>query len=226
MIKISEIFVSFQGEGLSVGVPAVFVRFAGCRVRCSFCDSKRAWSVKNAKEYNVGELIEEIVSLQRRGNRLVVFTGGEPGEVSSGDWTKILWGLKKRGINRIEIETSGYRIPRAWKDLDKFGMEIRFNVSPKENAIKLIGDKLYSKNMRWFISNGLSCFKFVVGGVPDLFFVQKSIMGWGIPREKILIMSKGIVVKEMRKSFKVFSEFAKNAGYRVSDRMHIVYGIR
>ena len=40
-----ELFASIQGEGVHVGEPAVFVRFAECDLRCAWCDSAATWSV-------------------------------------------------------------------------------------------------------------------------------------------------------------------------------------
>lgn len=40
MRKINEIFYSLQGEGFHTGTPAVFIRFSGCNLKCSFCDTQ------------------------------------------------------------------------------------------------------------------------------------------------------------------------------------------
>ena len=40
MRKINEIFYSLQGEGYHTGTPAVFIRFSGCNLKCSFCDTQ------------------------------------------------------------------------------------------------------------------------------------------------------------------------------------------
>ena len=45
-MRISEIFYSLQGEGFLAGVPSVFVRLAGCPLRCRWCDTKYGWDEK------------------------------------------------------------------------------------------------------------------------------------------------------------------------------------
>ena len=69
---IIEIFHSIQGEGANIGIPATFIRFAGCNLRCSWCDTKYSWEIK--PEYY--KLIEEIVSEVKYPT--VILTGGEP----------------------------------------------------------------------------------------------------------------------------------------------------
>ncbi|MEW6102064.1 MAG: 7-carboxy-7-deazaguanine synthase QueE [Candidatus Omnitrophota bacterium] len=71
--KISEIFESVQGEGLYLGEKQVFVRFFGCNLNCSFCDTSQNYFV----EYEPGELFEDI-ALYNGPLHSVSFTGGEP----------------------------------------------------------------------------------------------------------------------------------------------------
>jgi organic radical activating enzyme len=68
--RVNEIFHSIQGEGFYAGVPAVFIRFAGCNLKCAWCDTHH--------ETFTEETAESIVKEIPRDTRLVVLTGGEP----------------------------------------------------------------------------------------------------------------------------------------------------
>lgn len=71
--KITEIFESFQGEGLYFGHKQLFIRFFGCNLSCKFCDTKP----DNYVEYEVEELFEKI-KFNNNYPRFLSFTGGEP----------------------------------------------------------------------------------------------------------------------------------------------------
>ncbi len=73
-IKIKEVFSSIQGEGPYVGVKQVFIRFCGCNLECSFCDTDH--SKENSTTYAVEELANEVKKYS--GCHSVVLTGGEP----------------------------------------------------------------------------------------------------------------------------------------------------
>lgn len=69
---VNEIFYSLQGEGFFTGTPAVFVRFAGCNMRCSFCDTDHESSVTHMEADAIIAKIKEYPA------RHIILTGGEP----------------------------------------------------------------------------------------------------------------------------------------------------
>ena len=71
MRKINEIFYSLQGEGFFTGTPSVFVRFSGCNLKCSFCDTQH----EEGKMMSDEEIIDAI---RQYPSRQVILTGGEP----------------------------------------------------------------------------------------------------------------------------------------------------
>lgn len=98
MRKINEIFYSLQGEGANTGIPAVFIRFSGCNLRCSFCDTNHESGSMMSDE----EIISEVNRYQQA--RIVVLTGGEPSLFIDRDFIDL---LKKSTCKIITIETNG-----------------------------------------------------------------------------------------------------------------------
>ncbi|MGN1363411.1 MAG: 7-carboxy-7-deazaguanine synthase QueE [Methanobrevibacter sp.] len=75
---IVEIFSSIQGEGLLVGRRQIFVRFAGCNLNCSYCDTEASKSSKNGTLRNVDYVVNKINEIKTPDLHSVSFTGGEP----------------------------------------------------------------------------------------------------------------------------------------------------
>ena len=71
MRKINVIFYSLQGEGYHTGTPAVFVRFSGCNLKCSFCDTQH-------EEGTLMTADEIIAEVSKYPAATVILTGGEP----------------------------------------------------------------------------------------------------------------------------------------------------
>lgn len=72
-LKIKEIFKSIQGESTYAGLPCVFIRLAGCNLRCSYCDTPEAW--ENGREMELGDVLNRA---EEPGVQLIEITGGEP----------------------------------------------------------------------------------------------------------------------------------------------------
>jgi 7-carboxy-7-deazaguanine synthase len=99
-ILIRETFYSLQGEGYYTGKSAFFIRFAGCDIGCTWCDTKDAWSAENSTAFSVEEIVNK--SLTKKTD-YVVITGGEP---FLHDLNQLTNELKKTG-KYIHIETCG-----------------------------------------------------------------------------------------------------------------------
>jgi 7-carboxy-7-deazaguanine synthase len=73
---LNEIFYSVQGEGTRAGLPCVFVRLHGCKLRCSYCDTKYSIDRRSGGMETTGADINRRV--REYGCNFVEFTGGEP----------------------------------------------------------------------------------------------------------------------------------------------------
>ncbi len=98
-LRVSEIFYSLQGETSRMGLPTVFIRLTGCPLRCSYCDSKHAYS--GGAPYTISEILSDIAGYQAH---YVCVTGGEPlAQVAT---LALLTALCDAGYS-VSLETSG-----------------------------------------------------------------------------------------------------------------------
>ena len=98
-LRITEIFLSLQGESSSVGRPTVFVRLTGCPLRCGYCDTEYAFT---GGEWMTLEAVLERVAGYRTQH--VTVTGGEP--LAQKACLPLLQHLCDAGY-RVSLETSG-----------------------------------------------------------------------------------------------------------------------
>lgn len=139
---VSEMFYSLQGEGFFTGVPAFFIRLAGCNLSCEWCDTdyetheiksvaEILTDIKNNIPHKNGALTHGMVS---SGKLFIVLTGGEP---SIHNLKPLLMGL--HGIRQmicpmidifIAVETNGTRM-KYLSDLKRQGLLHWITLSPK-----------------------------------------------------------------------------------------------
>jgi 7-carboxy-7-deazaguanine synthase len=98
-----ELYKSVQGESSFAGLPCIFVRLAGCNLRCSWCDSEYTFS--GGKPSTEDEIVAQIEALAPC--KLVEFTGGEP-MLQARELLPLMERLLAQGYT-LMIETSGER---------------------------------------------------------------------------------------------------------------------
>jgi 7-carboxy-7-deazaguanine synthase len=98
-LRITEAFLSLQGEADAVGWPTFFIRLTGCPLRCRYCDTEYAF---HGGEWRaIGELVE---AARASGARHVCVTGGEP--LAQPRCLELLQRLCDAGFS-VSLETSG-----------------------------------------------------------------------------------------------------------------------
>jgi 7-carboxy-7-deazaguanine synthase len=98
-LRLTEIFLSLQGESRSVGWPTVFVRLTGCPLRCQYCDT--AYAFHGGEWWELDAILAEVA---RHGVRHVCVTGGEP--LAQKRCINLLRALCDAGYE-VSLETSG-----------------------------------------------------------------------------------------------------------------------
>ncbi|KHL54771.1 7-carboxy-7-deazaguanine synthase QueE [Xanthomonas cannabis] len=98
-LKITEIFLSLQGEAETAGWPTVFVRLTGCPLRCQYCDT--AYAFHGGQWHDIDAIVADVAS---HGVRHVCVTGGEP--LAQKRCLVLLQKLCDAGFD-VSLETSG-----------------------------------------------------------------------------------------------------------------------
>lgn len=153
---IIEIFSSFQGEGLFVGQRQIFVRFAGCNLNCSYCDTNNSKSENSGKLMTVEEVLEAIENIRTPDCHVISFTGGEPSlypefinEVASRTDLKILLETngtlpeKINSIKQLDIVSLDIKLPEHFDN--DFNEDIFINEIKSVNLLMSKSIMLYCK---------------------------------------------------------------------------------
>ena len=218
-VPISEIFYSIQGEGKLVGRPSLFVRFAGCNLRCIWCDTIEVW--RRGKPIPIRNLLDTIGRYSGRGID-IVFTGGEPLLHS-----KVIIELVKayrEGFLYFQIETNGTIEPS--EELLSFD-NVVFNVSPKlSNSGMPEGMRIVPPAMETLSRlsrEGRAIFKFVVRGREDVEeAIRNFVEPFEIPRQSVYLMPLSSTREEFIERSPKIVELCKEFGFNFSPRLQLI----
>lgn len=225
-MRISETFYSIQGEGTLTGLPATFIRTAGCNLRCRWCDSMYASLHARGRERTIDSLVEEV---NRYPTRFCVITGGEP------MMAKGIHDLAKRlvdGGKHVTIETAS-TIPPQGIDCSLAsispkltnstpGMDVSAAVRLRHESLRLQPDVI-----RDWIDHYDYQLKFVVCSTSDIpeviAFLDK--LDRSIAPEKVFLMPEGVDTAAFSNITDHIIAACKDHGFRFCDRLHIrLYG--
>ena len=201
-----ELFYSLQGEGTRCGTPAVFLRLAGCNLKCKWCDTKHSW--RNGIECTPAGIAEKIASYSCDS---LVITGGEP--LLQQAELEALLQLLPADIH-IEVETNGTIIPSSAL-VQRIN---QWNVSPKLHHSGNLGcDTLPAESLRFFAGLQNAWFKFVVQQEAD----WADIAALGLPRQRIILMPCATTRAELESARPAVVDMCLRHGVRLGDRLHL-----
>ncbi|MCE5340231.1 MAG: 7-carboxy-7-deazaguanine synthase QueE [Planctomycetaceae bacterium] len=210
-ISISEIFYSIQGEGFLAGVPSVFIRIAGCPLRCKFCDTSYAADAKSGKKLSISQILTQI---KKYPTKYIVITGGEP--MVCQNLSLLCKALKKY---HITIETAGIKFIGGLKcDL--------MSISPKlSNAYSKPGDKktyLKIDELQKLISHYNYQLKFVVEKEKDAKEVNQILKKLkNLDSTKVMLMPQARKLADYMKRGELCAKLCKKCGFAFSPRLQI-----
>lgn len=239
-LNISETFYSIQGEGVTIGTPAIFVRLAGCNLTCGGpttvvskeieegatwrCDTIEVWKQGTQTHFKDILLSWEKCGWNaalKQGAHLVV-TGGEP-LLHDEHIVDFLMSLEVAiGMRPIvEVETNGTLLPS-----DKLAHLVSYwNVSPKlRNSGMPLERRQQSDVIAWFSKRDTASFKFVVTSPQD---VQEALDTFVTPfqiKKKAVLIMPGVESRKQHllKAHDII-EVCKRESLRFSPRLQVLF---
>ena len=202
------------------GVPSVFVRLAGCPLRCRWCDTKYAWDETAGRDYSIDRIIHAV---QEWPSKSVVITGGEP--MINRDLPQLVQKLKA-SEKHITIETAGIAfIPDMPCDLMSISPKLS-NSTPTDPKLAAIHEdsRLDIAVLRELIDNYEYQLKFVVDSQDDLPEIQQTIEEIGnIDLQKVMLMPQAATRDELLAKSPMVADICKRTGFTFCQRLQILF---
>jgi 7-carboxy-7-deazaguanine synthase len=200
---VSEIFKSLQGEGKSQGRPCIFIRLAGCNLRCAWCDT--AYAQAGGEEMSIIEILDRV---WRLNGTHVCITGGEPLLQKAG----LLELLEKFSVHgyTVEIETNGTLDFRELQLFASICMDVKCPSSGERSDLSLLRH-----------ITGADCVKFVVADIEDLRYAQSIMIHHEIRGEVFISPVEG-------SDYRAIADYVveQNLPVRFQLQLHKILGVK
>ncbi|XVU27908.1 7-carboxy-7-deazaguanine synthase QueE [Actinoplanes sp. CA-054009] len=222
-LLVNEIFgPTVQGEGVSLGRPAVFLRLAHCNLKCTFCDTPYTWDWRRYSSHTeahptpIAQIASDIRQRIAPGVRLLVITGGEP--MLQQPAIELLLDLlhdPNRALE-VEIETNGTIAPR--QELTR--QVSRFNVSVKPSSAGMTGHRRVRPEAVGVLrETNKAVWKFVVSDPSDVLEVEQFVDRFGV--EPVFLMPEGTTPGQLNAKYEMVTRACIKNGWTVTPRLHI-----
>lgn len=218
LLKISEIFESLQGEGVSSGSPATFVRLAQCNLHCTWCDTKYTWDFERyryedeVREQSVAKVAQLV---NAAASKRLILTGGEP--LLQQRALKELFARLAPDIV-VEVETNGTIAPEP----EALSRVNQWNVSAKlSNAGDPEHFRIRPEILGTFRDARCAYLKLVVRTDADYSEVDALVARLSWPRERVVLMPEATDREQLRARSLHVAEAARARGFRFSSRLHL-----
>ncbi len=187
-----------------MGAAASFIRFSGCNLTCSYCDTDH----RSGSELTLDDLVSRV----GHGPDRVVITGGEP--LLAGEQLVGLAAAISATGRSVDIETNWTIAPPR----ELSGFVDNYVISPK---LSNSGNHPDDRKLAADLPRGP--LKFVVDGVEDLQEVSRIMKT--LPGREVIIMPMGTNAEAMVRKMKLLSQPVAAYGWRLLPRLHILLGI-
>ena len=220
-MKVTEdVFYSLQGEGVTTGVPAVFIRFGMCMFNCSWCDTVEVW--QKYEKFTESELLDlmrdkGILPALAMGAHLI-FTGGEPllQQKSIPSFVKLLEVAIDTEVY-VEVETAGVIEPTQTM-LERVD---QWNISPKLANSGMPKEKRFNREVLTKLREVNSYLKFPTVDESEIKEISYVTAKAGYDRNKVFLMPVCDTQKEHEEKSKTIAYLCKKYGYRFSPRLQL-----
>jgi len=222
-LSISEHFYSLQGEGITMGVPSVFLRLTGCNLLCEgdwICDTIEVWRKGDKYTHDkVMEMFEDNYSeLFKQGVHLVI-TGGEP-VLQQKELEVFLrkYFEKHSMLPFLELETNGTK--KLSNGL--FDIITLINCSPKlSNSGEPYNKRIKEDVLKQINKHKFSIFKFVITKKEDWCEVLKIITDFDLDKKKVVLMPGADDEDMLKENSLMVAEICKENHILYSSRLQI-----
>ncbi len=220
-VNINEMFgPTIQGEGRNMGRRCAFIRFAGCNLSCSWCDTPYSWDWDNydRAEESHPMTIEQIAAEVKKFHvKHLIITGGEPL-------------IQQRPIPlireatgcSIDIETNGTRIPKpeVIEAVDLFNVSPKLSFASDSEEMRLVDEAMTAFSD--LSKQGKAIFKFVAEKVEDFEEIRDIQNRYNIDDDVIWIMPEGMTKDAHLEHLAELADAVVEAGWNLTTRIHVL----